>query len=85
MRTLIVAAVWTAIWLAAAILWPAPINTPGCAHLLNPPASCAAELDAANTQLWLTHTLPLCVLLVVGYLAIWAASLRKRRRGRGTP
>ena len=80
-----VAGLWTAIWLAVAVLLPAPINTPGCSHLSNPPASCAAELDAANTQLWLTHTLPLYVLLVVGYLAIWAASLRKRRRGGETP
>jgi hypothetical protein len=84
MRPLVLVGIWTAIWIAVVLFLRTPINPPGCARLMNPPATCAPELDASNMRLWLTYTLPLYLLLVAGYVVISAVLLRRRRRRAGT-
>lgn len=77
-----VVVVWTAVIIAAAIVVGTSLATPSCAHLVAPPPSCAVEIAAANDQAWITHTLPLLLLALAGYVVIFAVGVSRARRGR---
>lgn len=73
-------ATWTAIAIAAILLIGSPLQTPTCARLISPPASCASEIAAQNTVVWETHTLPLLMFVAVGYGAILVIGVIRARR-----
>jgi hypothetical protein len=80
LKTLALLGAWTLICFVALAFWPMP-TFPSCAGLVNETTICAAEVNAFNEQLRLTHTLPLTLLLLGGYAAIVGRALWIRRRG----
>jgi hypothetical protein len=77
--TLLLAVAWTVIALAIVVLWPGGTNTPGCARLVEPSAACLTQLAAENDAAWRTSTVPMLLVIALGYAIVLLMGLRARR------
>jgi hypothetical protein len=79
-QLLLLCVVWTAVVLAALLLWPGGVQTPGCMQHISPSADCLAQLAGANDRLWWSQTLPSLVFFASGYVVMGALGVRRVRR-----
>lgn len=79
---LILGAAWTAVVVALLLFWPSGSNVGGCWRLVGASDACLAELDALNTRMWWTQTLPMLMLFASGYVVVGVMAFRRAVRTR---
>lgn len=71
---------WTVVAVAIVFFAGGVVNTPGCAHAVSASADCQAALTAENDAIFWSHTLPMVIAIVAGYVVVLiGATLRSRR------
>jgi hypothetical protein len=71
---------WTTACGAVVFHYPGGGTLLGCMRKVARDAACESAQEALNRAYELTHTLPLILLILTGYLVIAAAALVRRRR-----
>lgn len=80
---LLLAATWTVVVVIAIVFFvPGIVNAPGCASMVGISAACLEEIQRENDRIWWSHTLPVLLVIVGGYVAVTLVALGRRRRGR---
>ncbi len=73
---------WTIVSLAILIVFGGAVNTPGCASLVSQTPECAAAVDAANDVVFGTRTMPIVIVIGVGFAAALGVAVLRTRRSR---